>query len=112
VLLKFRKNYCSFCFFTLSEILYKIGADRVLIQWGRAVEENIIKKICTELEISHKELADLIGVHEQTLRNAASTKKFSNQIMRSLDLLVENHKLRLELNKYIQLKDLLKDILK
>ncbi len=74
-------------------------------------ENNIVKQVCKELGVTQKELAEMIGVHEQTLRNASSANKISSQISRSIELLLENNRLKSELDKYNQIKDLIKDVL-
>ncbi|MGA1846899.1 helix-turn-helix domain-containing protein [Deferribacter abyssi] len=74
-------------------------------------KENIVKKVCKELGITQKELAERIGISEQSLRNAVSSGKLSNQTKKAIELFVENVKLKKELEKYKELGKLLKEII-
>ena len=72
--------------------------------------ENIVKKVCKELGLTYKELGERIGVSESSLRSAASTGKISNQVKKAIELYLENLQLKKELEKFEQLKKLLKEI--
>ena len=67
-------------------------------------ETNIIKKTCTDLKCSQNDLAYILGVKEQSLRNMISKNKFTTQILKSIDLLIDNNKLRLQLDECIFFK--------
>ena len=69
---------------------------------------NIIKQTCNDLQISQNDLAYLLGVKEQSLRNMISKNNFSTQIERSIDLLMENNKLHIQLKDCISFKKELK----
>ncbi len=65
---------------------------------------NIIKSTCSKLNLNQNELAYLIGVKEQSLRNMISKNKFTTQVHRSIDLLIENNKLKQQLEDYYSFK--------
>ncbi len=67
-------------------------------------EINIIKKTCIDLGYSQNELAYILGVKDQSLRNMISKNKFTTQIIRSINLLIENHKLKHEIEEYSAFK--------
>jgi len=58
---------------------------------------NIIKNACEELKVSQGDLAYLLGVKEQSIRNMISKNKFTTQIQSSINLLLQNNKLRQQL---------------
>jgi len=60
-------------------------------------QDNIVKFTCKKLDLSYKELAEAIGVKEQSLRNSISNGKITLQIEKSLNLLIENHSLKEQL---------------
>lgn len=75
-------------------------------------KENLIKKVCKELNLTYKQLGELIGYSEATLNKNASTGQISRAIEVAINLYLDNLKLRKELAKFTQLKELLKDITK
>lgn len=54
--------------------------------------ENIVKKVCKELDVTQKELAEQIGVAEGTLRNWSSSNDIPTWALKSFELLQENYK--------------------
>lgn len=73
---------------------------------------NLIKSTCKELDLTYKELGELIGYSEATLNKNASTGQISRAIEVAINLYLENLRLQKELEKFTQLKDILKDITK
>ena len=73
-------------------------------------DHNIVKKVCKELGLTYKELGERIGYSESSLSNAAATGKISNQVKKAIELYLENLQLKKELEKFEQLKKLLKEI--
>jgi transcriptional regulator with XRE-family HTH domain len=72
-------------------------------------KKNLVKQVCSELGISQKELAARLGMHE------ISVGRWSHDIPKSaektLELLLENHKLKEKCNKidaFMKLLDELK----
>ncbi len=56
-------------------------------------EKNIIKEALKLLEMNYKQLGLEIGVSDSTLKSIVSTGKISNQIHKSIELLIKNKKL-------------------
>ncbi len=56
--------------------------------------ENIVKKVCTELEITQKELAEELGVDDGTVRKWSSAGKAPDMAERFMICLLENKKLK------------------
>ena len=82
---------------------YKDEFGRPVDVWVTYIESdilpeiNIVKNTCSKLNLTQNELAYIIGVKEQSLRNMISKNKFTTQVSRSIDLLIENYKLKQEL---------------
>ena len=58
-------------------------------------EENIVKQTCKELGITQKELAEMIGVSEGTVnRWSANPNTIPDQTIKTLDILLENKRLK------------------
>jgi transcriptional regulator with XRE-family HTH domain len=74
-------------------------------------EENLVKKTCRELGITQKELAEKIGITESGLKTALFRNNLSNQIIKNIELLLENYKLKLKLEKTEEFKTNLKEFL-
>lgn len=103
-------------------------AEIVTVNWGEYVDEvdeplnvwvhyrktdilpaiNIVKQTCIELNISQGDLAYILGVKEQSLRNMISKNSFSTQIKRSINLLIENHQLHEKLKECSDFKKIIK----
>ena len=72
-------------------------------------EENIVKRVCKELGITQRELADRIGMSADSLNNAVNQNKFSKMAETAINLVLEVETLKKELSKYENLKSALKD---
>lgn len=51
---------------------------------------NIIKKTCKELNLTYKQLGELIGIGEDELKDAIKKQDVSKQITKSCELLIDN----------------------
>lgn len=60
-------------------------------------EQNIVKKVCTELGITQKELAEELGMKATALSNWANGD-IPQIAQKALELLLENKKLKDDLN--------------
>lgn len=69
---------------------------------------NIIKDFIKDNNLSYKELAEIIGVSESTLRSTACTNKVSTQLKKSLELYEKVLVLEKQLKDVNQIKVLLK----
>ena len=57
-------------------------------------DKNIVKKVCAELEITQKELAVKLGVHITAVQKwVANAQNLPLQTQKTLELVLENHKL-------------------
>ncbi len=72
-------------------------------------DENIVKKVCRELGITQRELAERIGMSADSLNNAVNQNKISKMAENSINLILENESLKNELKKYEILKEALKN---
>lgn len=72
-------------------------------------EDNIVKPVCAELDITQRELAERIGMSADSLNNAVSSGKISQQTQKFLNFILEHEVLKKELLKYENLKKALKE---
>jgi len=72
---------------------------------------NIVKKVCKELGVTQKELAELLGVGVDTINKSASTGKVSKQLETSIYMLLEIKNLKNKLTTFNDLKNILKNII-
>lgn len=71
-----------------------------------------IKKFCKDNGLTYKELAELIGMTEPSLRGALSRNIISEQTIKSVELLNKIYQLENELKEFTALKSILKNITK
>ena len=69
-------------------------------QWIKNKDDNIVKRTCKELGITQKELAERLGVHLTTVQKWAASEKIPENAEKSIELLVENHRLKTKLDKF------------
>lgn len=62
--------------------------------------ENIVKHACQELGITQKELAEKLGIHLTTVQKWVASNELPNNAIKSIELLIENEKLKIKLNKF------------
>lgn len=74
-------------------------------------DENIVKRTCKELNITQRELAERIGMSADSLRTLNSKGQISTQTEAAIKLVIENEKLKKELNNYKALKIAIKAML-
>ncbi|MFY4690913.1 helix-turn-helix domain-containing protein [Campylobacter jejuni] len=70
-----------------------------------------IKDFCKNIGITQKELAEKVGMSQEGLNSILSTGKISKTLEASINLLMENEKLKQELKNYENLKNSLKQAL-
>lgn len=75
------------------------------------MEDMDIKEICQKYNISVKELSQILGFNEQSLRNAISDNRLTQQTKASLKLFIEVQELKRELAQFKNLKATLKEIM-
>ena len=72
--------------------------------------ENIVKKVCKELGITQKELAEMLDIPAGTISRWASTDEIPKTARIALELLLENKKLKEKVNVLKQLKEALNNL--
>lgn len=73
-------------------------------------EENLIKQTCKELNLTYKQLGELIGVSEGRIKQLA-IGEVGEQVQKACEMLLKIKKLEKELNEQKQLKTLLKNFI-
>lgn len=71
---------------------------------------NIVKKTCTELGISQKELAEKLKVNDVTVRNWSSKGNIPETSLEFMKLLIENKTLKEKVTKVQTALQLLDDV--
>lgn len=71
-------------------------------------DENLIKQTCKELNLTYKQLGELIGYGEEAVSKAARTDNISATMNKALLLYLEN----LELKNKLKTLDALSEIIK
>ena len=69
--------------------------------------ENIVKKVCKELGITQKELAEMLDIPHGTVSRWASSEEIPKTAKIALELLLENKELKKKLEVLKQLKETL-----
>lgn len=75
-------------------------------------DENIIKQTCRELNLTYKQLGELIGYGEEAISKAARTDNISNAMNKALSLYLENNKLKEKLKTLDTLSNIIKELSK
>ncbi|ENY3387340.1 helix-turn-helix domain-containing protein [Campylobacter coli] len=76
-------------------------------------KENIVKKTCKELNITQKELSEILGVHLTTIQKwVANDNDLPLQAKKSLNLVLENHHLKIRLKTLDEFVRLFKELQK
>jgi len=69
--------------------------------------ENIIKEVCRKYNLSYSELAHEVGSTQSTVSTSASTGKVSKPLERSIQLYIENQKLKEEAEEFHEFKQII-----
>ncbi|GAB6045107.1 hypothetical protein JCM11957_07050 [Caminibacter profundus] len=75
-------------------------------------EENIVKKVCRELGITQKELAERMGVNDVTVRNWSSKNNPPEWAIKFMNLLLEFEKVKEKADKAAMIVSLLEELKK
>ena len=74
-------------------------------------DKNIVKKVCAELEITQKELAVKLGVHITAVQKwVANAQNLPLQTQKTLELVLENHKIKQKTEKIDQILRLIDEL--
>ena len=84
------------------------GDELYVLEWHYE-KQNIVKRVCKELGITQRELAERIGMSADSLNVAVSNNKISKMTEAAVNLVLEVETLKKELLKYENLKNALKD---
>ncbi|WP_228280888.1 hypothetical protein [Aliarcobacter cryaerophilus] len=71
-------------------------------------QENIVKKVCTELGITQKELAEIMKINDVTVRNWSSKGQIPDSSIAFMELILENQKIIKENQEMKQALSILK----
>lgn len=63
-------------------------------------KENIVKSACKELGITQKELSEKLGTHLTTVQKWAASEEIPSSAEKSIELLLENERLKEKLFKF------------
>ncbi|WP_172201126.1 XRE family transcriptional regulator [Campylobacter sp. RM16188] len=72
--------------------------------------DNIVKKVCKELNITQRELAEIIKVNSGTPAQWITKGEVPPTYRYLLELMLENKELKTKISKLIAFKELLKEI--
>ena len=90
------------------ELKSENGDELYVLEWHYE-KQNIVKRVCKELGITQRELAERIGMSADSLNVAVSNNKISKMTEAAVNLVLEVETLKKELLKYENLKNALKD---
>ncbi|QKF64514.1 hypothetical protein [Campylobacter corcagiensis] len=94
----------------------KIGKDLYVIEWhfdpNYEKDENLIKKVCKELNLTYKQLGEMIGYGDEAISKASRTGNISTAMSKALELYLENLKLKDRLKTLDTLSDIIKELSK
>ena len=88
--------------------------DLYVIEWHfdpNYKEQNIVKRVCAELGITQRELAERIGMSEGGLRSALSLGKITPQVEKACKMVLKIYELEKELENYKILQRALKSMI-
>ncbi|MCZ6159136.1 transcriptional regulator [Campylobacter ureolyticus] len=75
-------------------------------------DENIVKKVCKELNLTYKQLGELIGYGEEAVSKASRTGNISSTMNKALELYLENLELKDKLKVLDDLSNIIKQLSK
>lgn len=87
---------------------YQTTYKNNLLKYLLGLEDNMIKAVCIEQNLTYQQLADILGLSESSLRSAASTNKISKQVEKSIEMYLKIVHLEKELEKANAIKTTLK----
>lgn len=77
------------------------GDDLYVVEWHYE-KQNIVKRVCKELGITQRELADRIGVASNTPAQWATQTTPPDMAVKFMELLIEHEKTKRQLDKFKQ----------
>ena len=85
------------------------GDELYVLKWHYE-KQNIVKRVCKELGITQRELAEILKVNEGTVRQWSSKGEVMPNVEVTLDLLLENHQLKMRLDKIKGFAELIQEL--
>ncbi|MBR8464427.1 helix-turn-helix transcriptional regulator [Campylobacter sp. faydin G-24] len=74
-------------------------------------EENIVKRVCSELGITQRELAERLGLHITAVQKwVANADDLPLQTQKVLELVLENHHLKSKVEKIDKILNLIDEL--
>lgn len=92
-----------------SDGVYELEEQKIISKLEEQNNENIVKRVCKELGITQRELAERIGMSADSLNTAVSNGKISKMTEAAVKLVAEVEGLKKDLEKYENLRNAIKD---
>ena len=92
-----------------SDGVYELEEQKIISKLEEKNNENIVKRVCKELGITQRELAERIGMSADSLNTAVSNGKISKMTEAAVKLVAEVEGLKKDLEKYENLRNAIKD---
>jgi len=73
------------------------------------MSENIVKKVCKELNITQKELAEMLEVQPSAVSNWTNGQ-MPKMVQIALELILENRELKSKLQKIKEVRDIISNL--
>lgn len=86
------------------------GDELYVLEWHYE-KQNIVKRVCKELGITQRELAERIGMSADSLRTLSAKGQISTQTEAAINLVLENENLKKELENYKALRTAIKTMI-
>lgn len=83
------------------EFKAKNGDDLYVVEWHYE-KQNIVKRVCKELGITQRELAERMGVHQNMPAKWSSGDEPSQMAINFMELLINHEKTKRQLDKFKQ----------
>ena len=91
------------------ELKSENGDELYVLEWHYE-KQNIVKRVCKELGITQRELAEILKVNEGTVRQWSSKGEVMPNVEVTLKLLLENHQLKMRLDKIKGFAELIQEL--
>ena len=93
-----------------SDGVYELEEQKIISKLEEQNNENIVKRVCKELGITQRELAERMKVNEVTVRQWSSKGEVMPNVEATLNLLLENHRLKAQLKDLKSFAELIKSL--
>ena len=93
-----------------SDGVYELEEQKIISKLEEQNNENIVKRVCKELGITQRELAERMKVNDVTVRQWSSKGEVMPNVEVTLNLLLENHRLKAQLKDLKSFAKLIKSL--